>query len=34
MTHAARKAPKDMKPKSFKGGRGGIDAGEPLSLVK
>ena len=34
MTHAARKAPKDTKPKCFKGGLGGIDAGEPLSLAK
>ena len=34
ITHAARKAPKEIKPKSFKGGLGGIDAGEPLSLVK
>jgi len=34
MTHAARNAPKDIKPKSFKGGLGGIRAGEPLSLVR
>jgi len=34
MTHAARKAPKDIKPKSFKDGLGGIGAGEPLSLVR
>ena len=34
MTHAAKKAPKDINPKFFKGGLGGIGAGEPLSLVR
>jgi hypothetical protein len=34
MTDAAKKAPKDINPKSFKGGLGGIGAGEPLSLVR
>ena len=34
ITHAARKAPKEIKPNSFKGGLGGTGAGEPLSLVR
>jgi hypothetical protein len=34
MTHAARKAPKDINPNSLSGGLGGIGAGEPLSLVR
>jgi hypothetical protein len=34
ITHAAKKAPKDINPKSFKGGLGGMDAGEPLSFVR
>jgi hypothetical protein len=34
MTHAASKAPKEIKPISLKDGLGGIVAGEPLSLVR
>jgi hypothetical protein len=34
MTHAARKAPKEIKPISLNDGLGGIGTGGPLSLVR